>query len=139
MRISQSLNIDYAATEGYFGDYMDKKIIYALAVGIVMYALLVYLAYLQRDLTGVQLILMLATPFVMGVLSGGVKRGLMMGFAVSFVVLLLEVMMLQWGAFSDPNVVMAVVIMMVLPFALISAVLGMAGGLLGRRIFKKSG
>ena len=116
---------------------MDKKIIYALIVGIVMYLLLIYLAYVQRDLTGSQLVLMLATPFVVGFLSGGVKKGLVIGFGVSFVMLLLEVMVIQWGAFTDPNVVMAIIVMMVLPFALISAGLGTAGGLLGRRIFKK--
>ncbi len=117
---------------------MDKKIGYALVVGIVMYALLIYLAYIQRDLTGPQLVLMLATPFVMGVLSGGVKKGLIIGFIVSFVVVLFEVIMLQWNALADYNVVMAIVLMMVLPFALISAGLGAVGGLLGRRIFKKS-
>ena len=116
---------------------MDKKIIYALIVGIVMYLLLIYLAYVQRDLTGSQLVLMLATPFVVGFLSGGVKKGLVIGFGVSFVMLLLEVMVIQWGAFTDPNVVMAIIVMMVLPFALISAGGGAAGGCLCRRIFKK--
>lgn len=117
---------------------MDRKIVYAIVVGIVMYMLLLYLAYLQRDLTGSQLVLILATPLVMGILSAGVKKGLMVGFAVSFVMVLIEVMILQWGAFADVNVVMAVVIMMVVPLALLSAGLGALGGLLGRRIFKKS-
>jgi len=111
--------------------------IYALVVGVVLYVLLVYLAYVERDLTGSQLVLMLATPLVMGVLSGGVRKGAFVGFVVSFVMLLVEVIVLQSGAFSDVNVVAAVIIMMVLPWALISAGLGAVGGLVGRRIFKK--
>ena len=111
--------------------------IYALVVGVVLYVLLVYLAYVERDLTGSQLVLMLATPLVMGVLSGGVRKGAFVGFVVSFVMLLVEVIVLQSGAVTDVNVVAAVIIMMVLPWALISAGLGAVGGLVGRRIFKK--
>jgi hypothetical protein len=122
---------------GYSGDCVDKKIIYALVVGTVLYALLIYLAYVQRDLTGSQLVLMLAAPVVMGALSGGVKKGVIVGFVVSFIMLLVEVIVLQSGAFTDVNVVAAVIIMMALPWALISAGLGAVGGLVGRRIFKK--
>jgi hypothetical protein len=116
---------------------MDKNVIYAVVVGVVLYIMLVYLAYVQGELTGPQLLLMLITPIVMGVLSGGVKKGTITSFVVSFLALLVEVVIMQSGTFSDINVVMAVIIMMLLPWALISAGLGALGGLVGRRIFKK--
>ncbi|MBS7633535.1 hypothetical protein KEJ15_07985 [Candidatus Bathyarchaeota archaeon] len=116
---------------------MDKRIIYAIVAGIVMYSLLVYLAYVQRELTGPQLLLMLVAPCVVGVLSGGIKRGAAFGFVFSFAAVLIEVAILQSGALGDVNLVMAVIIMIALPWALISAGLGALGGLLGRHIFKK--
>ena len=116
---------------------MDKNVIYAVVVGVVLYIMLVYLAYVQGELTGPQLLLMLIAPIVMGVLSGGVKKGTITSFVVSFLALLVEVVIMQSGTFSDINVVMAVIIMMLLPWALISAGLGALGGLVGRRIFKK--
>jgi hypothetical protein len=137
MTKSQSLNIDCVAMLGYSGDCVDRRVIYAVIAGIVLYVLLVCLAYVERDLTGSQLVLMLVTPLVVGVLSGGVKKGVIVGFVVSFIMLLVEVIVLQSGAFSDVNVVAAVIIMMVLPWALTSAGLGAVGGLVGRRIFKK--
>ncbi|MDH7563953.1 MAG: hypothetical protein QHH24_03595 [Candidatus Bathyarchaeota archaeon] len=97
------------------------------------------MAYVQGELTGPQLLLMLVAPFVVGVLSGGVKRGAALGFVFSFVAVIAEVAILQSGALGDVNVVMAVIIMMALPWALISTGLGALGGLLGRRIFKKTG
>jgi len=116
---------------------MNARIVFASIVGILMYALVIVLASIQGDLTGPQLVLMLATPFVIGFLSGGVKRGLLLGFLIPFIMLIAEGVTLQPGAFADPNVAMAVILMMALPFALISAGLGAAGGFLGRRLFKK--
>jgi hypothetical protein len=117
---------------------MNKHTVFSIVVGIVMYALVIYLAFLQRDLTGQQLILMLVAPLVIGFFSGGIKRGIILGFLISFVMLLLEAAIIQTGAFSNPNAVMAVIIAMVLPFAAISAGLGALGGLVGRRMFRKS-
>lgn len=116
---------------------MNMRTVSAIVVGIIMYALVIVLASVQRDLTGAQLILMLAAPFVIGFLSGGVKKGLMLGFLVSFVMLIVEGLVLQSGAFADPNVAMAIIIMMALPFALISAGLGAAGGFIGKKVHKK--
>jgi len=112
-------------------------VIRALVAGIAIYVLVIILASIQRDLTGSQLILMLVAPFVTGFLSGGVKKGLTLGFLISFVMLIVEAIIIMPGAFTDPNVVMAVLLMMVLPFAGISVALGAAGGFLGKRIFKK--
>jgi hypothetical protein len=108
-----------------------------VVVGIVMYILLIYLASVEGDLTGTQLILMLAAPLVMGVLSRGTKIGLLLGFVISFVMLIVEAIIIQPEAFADPNRVMAVIIMMVLPFAGISAGLGAVGGLVGSRVLEK--
>jgi len=115
---------------------LDKKIIVAIAVGIAAYIPVIYLASVQRDLTGQQLILMLAAPFVVGIISGGVKNGLILGFLVSFIMLILESLVIMPGAFSNPNVAMTVVVM-TLPIAGISLALGAAGGFLGKRVFKK--
>jgi len=112
-------------------------VILALVAGIAIYVLVIILAYIQRDLTGSQLILMLVAPFVTGFLSGGIKKGLTLGFLVSFVMLVVEAIIIMPGAFTDPNVVMAVLLMMALPWAGISVALGAAGGFLGKRIFKK--
>jgi hypothetical protein len=50
--------------------------------------------------------------------------------------LMVEEIVLQSGAFTNPNIVMAI-IMLSLPFALISAGLGALGGLIGKRLLKK--
>lgn len=118
---------------------MDKTIVYPVVVGIAMYTLVIYLAFIQRDLTVSQLILMLAAPFTIGVLSGGIKRGLILGFLIAFIMVVLEAAIIQTGAFVNPNVIMAIVLMMALPLAAISAGLGAVGGLIGKRLFKKSG
>jgi len=118
---------------------VNKNIIYSVVIGVAIYAVVIYLAFIQRDLTGQQLILMLAAPLAIGVVSGGVKKGLSFGFLIPFIMLILESAVLQPGAFANPNVVLAVVVMMVLPLAAISAGLGAAGGLIGKRVFKKSG
>lgn len=116
---------------------MDRMVVLGAAVGIVMYILLIYLASIEGDLTGTQLILMLATPLVMGVISSGTKIGLLLGFLISLVMLIVETFIIQPEAFADPNRAMAVIIMMVLPFALISAGLGALGGFIGSRVLKK--
>ena len=116
---------------------MNTRTVSAIVVGIVMYALVIVLASIQRDLTITQLALMLATPIVIGLLSGAVKKGLMLGFLISFVMLIVEGVVLQPGAFSNPNVAMTIIVMMALPLALISAGLGAAGGFLGKKVFKK--
>jgi hypothetical protein len=75
---------------------------------------------------------------VVGFLSGGVKKSLGYGFLLSFIMLLLEFFIIQSGAFTDPNVAMTVILMMVLPFAALSAALGTAGSFLGRCVLKKA-
>ena len=115
---------------------MDKTTIRALSVGIVIYAVVIVLAYVQRDLSGPQLILMLVAPFLTGILSKGVKKGLILGFSVAFVMMIIELIVLQPGDFADLNVMMAMILMMALPVAVISALLGAIGGFLGKRIFK---
>ena len=109
----------------------------AIATGIMMYLLIIALVYVQRDLMGSQLVFMLTTPFVIGFLSGGVKRGLLLRFLIPFIMLIVKEVALQSGAFADPNVAMTVILIMALPFALISTGLGAAGGFLDRRLFKK--
>jgi len=128
---------EFYSARGDWMNSMNKMVIYALVVGIVMYVLVIYLAFIQKDLTIHQLILMLAAPFVSGFLSGGIKKGLILGFIIPLVMLMVEAIVIQPGAFTDANVVMAIILMMVLPFAGISAALGVAGGFLGKRIFKK--
>ena len=116
---------------------MNRRTIFAVVVGVIMYSLLIVLASIQKDLTGAQLILMLATPFVIGFVAVGVKKGLMLGFLVSFVMLIVEIVVIQPGAFANPNVAAAIILMMAMPWALISTGLGALGGFLGKRVFKK--
>lgn len=80
---------------------------------------------------------MVATPFVTSFLAGGVKSGLAFGLIVPFVMLIVEAIVLQPNSFADPNIAMAIILMMALPFGLISAGLGAAGGFAGRKVFKK--
>lgn len=116
---------------------MVSRTITALFAGAIIYILVIALRSAQGDLTGPQLLLMLVAPLAIGLLAGGAKKGLVLGFVVSLVMLVLEaVIIFSPGVFADPNVV-AALIFMLLPFALISAALGAVGGLLGRRIFKK--
>lgn len=116
---------------------MKLRTVSAIVVGIVMYAFVIVLASVQKDLTLPQLILMVATPLVIGFLVGGVKNGLIFGFFIPFVMLIVEAVVLQPSAFADPNRAVTTILMMALPFGLISAGLGAAGGFAGRKVFKK--
>jgi predicted permease len=80
---------------------------------------------------------MVATPFVASFLAGGVKSGLAFGLIVPFVMLIVEAIVLQPNSFADPNIAMAIILMMALPFGLISTGLGAAGSFAGRKVFKK--
>jgi len=115
---------------------MDKTTTYPIAAGIMIYALIIILAYIQRDITVQQLILIFATPILIGVLSKGVKKGLMHGFLVPFVMVTVEIIVLYPGIFAELNIAIAAVLMMALPIALMSAALGAIGGLLGKHILK---
>jgi len=115
---------------------LDKTTINALIVGIVIYAVVIVLASMQRELTGSQLILMLVAPLLTGILSKGVKKGLILGSSVAFVMIIVELNVLEPGVFVDINLIMAMILMMALPVAAISALLGAIGGFLGKRIFK---
>lgn len=53
---------------------MDKTVIQPIVIGIVMYGVLIVLAYAQRDLTVTQLILMVAAPLLIGIFSREIKR-----------------------------------------------------------------
>jgi len=79
----------------------------------------------------------LATPVVIGVISGGVKKGLILGFLIPLAMMIIEAIVLQPGAFSDINVVLAIFVMMALPIAGLSLGLGALGGFIGRRVFKE--
>ncbi len=115
---------------------MDNRTSTAIFAGAILYVIVIALRYVQNDLTGPQLLLMLAAPAATGLLARGVKKGLTPSFAISLVMLTLEAVITLPGAFANPNVAVAIILML-LPFALISAALGAVGGLLGRRIFKK--
>jgi hypothetical protein len=116
---------------------MDKNVIYSLVAGLIIYFVVIYLAYIQRDLTGQQLVLMIVAPIVIGILSGGIKKGIIIAAVVSLVMMTLEVVVLMSGAISDLNVLLTIMIMMALPWVAISAGLGAVGGLISRRLFKK--
>ncbi|NWG10333.1 hypothetical protein HXY33_01065 [Candidatus Bathyarchaeota archaeon] len=100
-----------------------------------MYVLLIVLASVQGDLTIHQLIIVLAAPIIMGVISARVKMGLILGFVVSLIMLIVEAFVIQPEVFANPNIIAAVVLMS-LPFVLLSATLGAIGGFAGKRLFK---
>lgn len=115
---------------------MDKKILCATIVGVILYVLLFYVAYVQKDLSIHQLLLMLITPLIIGVISGKIKRAAILGFVISFVMLTLEPLVLQPAGAADPSRIFAT-ILLIMPFILISVAMAAVGGLIGKRLIKK--
>ncbi len=113
---------------------MDKRIIYATVLGVILYALLIYLAYLQQSLTGEQLLIMLITPLLIGVVSGKIKTAVILGFIISFVMLSIESILLNSA--GDINIALAGMLLS-LPFVGISIALAAVGGLIGKKVIKK--
>ncbi len=118
------------------GDKLDKRVIYAIVVGVVLYALLILVAYLQQDLSIHQLLLIVITPLVMGAVSGKIKKAAILGFVVSFIMLTLELAIIQPVIFTDASMIL-VGVLMVLPYVVISIALAAVGGLIGKKVIKK--
>lgn len=116
---------------------MDKRIVYAAVIGVALYLVIFYLNMLQGDLTFHQLLLIIVTPLIVGIVSGKIKNAAAMGFIISFVMLAVEVFVIQNTPSNDANIVFTVLIAMVLPLALISTALAAAGGLIGKKVIKK--
>jgi hypothetical protein len=116
---------------------MNKRIIYAVVLGVILYSLIAYLNVIQGDLTIHQLILIIVTPLLIGITVGTVKKSALFGFVISFVMLTLEVFIVQAGASANINVLAAVLLASVLPLALISTGLAALGGLVGKKVIKK--
>ncbi len=109
----------------------------ALLVGAAIYAAVVALRDAEGDMSGLQLVLILAAPLLMGLLAGGAKRGLLLGFTLSLALVLSEILILYPAALLHP-IFAAAFLIVFMPLTLLSAVLGALGGLLGRRLPKGS-
>lgn len=113
---------------------MDRKIIYAVIVGIVLFVLATALmVYANQE--GFQIILFFLTFFAVGFIATGVKRGFMLSFVLAFIFSVLRSAILFPQNFSDINVVAAIIILSLITSA-ICGVLGAVGGLIGKRILK---
>ena len=112
---------------------MDKKIVYAVIVGVALSAVVGALSSMGME--GPQTILFFATFFLVGLVATGAKKGFLLSFVLSLVV---SFVMNVGGAFqilSDINIVMAVLMFSAVSAAIYGA-LGAVGGLIGKRVFK---
>ena len=112
---------------------MDKKIVYAVIVGVALSA--VAMALRSMSMEGPSTILFFATFFLVGLVATGAKRGFLLSFVLSLVV---SFVMNVGGALqilSDFNIVMAVLMFSAVSAAVCGA-LGAVGGLIGKRFFK---
>lgn len=72
----------------------------------------------------------------MGIFSRGIKKGVILGFLISFIMFMVELIVLYPGAFTDLDMVMAIIIM-ILPWVALSTGLGAVGGLISEFVFRR--
>jgi len=116
---------------------MDRKFIYAVIVGVVLFAVGVSLRLFANQ-EGLQVILFFITAFVIGVVATGVKRGFLLSFVLSLIYGIVNTAIFMPEAFtavSDINVALAFVVLLLINAAIAGAI-GAVGGFLGKRIFK---
>jgi len=113
---------------------MDKKIVYAVIVGVALFALGMTLRIFANQ-EGPQIILFFITFLVVGLIATGVKRGLLLSFVLSLILSFASNAILSPQVFDDINVVMALLVFSLIA-SLMCAALGAVGGLVGKRIFK---
>jgi len=116
------------------GEIMDKKIIYAVIVGIVLFVVAIALM-IYANQEGLQIILFFMTFFVVGFIATGVKRGFLLSFILALIFSIAREATLSPQNFNDINVVAAILILSVIASA-ICGVLGAVGGFIGKKIFK---
>lgn len=109
---------------------MERRLIYAVVVGIVLYAV----ALLLRPFSeGPSTILAFLSAVVVGLVAGSVRWSFPMVFVLSFVFQII----LSLNQLQDPNIVAGVAILALVNSA-IFGVLGVVGGYIGGRfIWKK--
>jgi len=113
---------------------VDKKIIYAIIVGVVLFALATSLM-LYANQEGLQIILFFLTFFIVGFIATGIKRGFILSFVLALVLSIVREAILFPQNFNDVNVVAAILILSVIASA-VCGVLGAVGGFIGKRILK---
>ena len=111
---------------------MNMKTIQAIILGIVLYSLLLFVAYVEQTLRIEQLLLIIITPILVGILSGSIKAGAILTFVLSLGAFTVEAAIFAGG---DLNVMIAIVVSSLL-FVAISVGLGALGGLIGKRVRK---
>ena len=111
---------------------MNIRTIYAVILGIVLYSLYLYITYIEQTLRVEQLLLIIITPLLVGILSGSSKAGTVLGFVLPLGAFTVEAAIFAW---RHPNVMIANVVSSLF-FVAISVGLGALGGLIGKRIRK---
>ena len=122
-------------TNEYYGDKLDKRIIYAATIGAILFVI-DFVVSVQAHQQGVQLVLYLIASLSIGFVVQGIKRG----FILTFVLVLVYANAATWATsfgilrhFSS----VAGVFSATLIDALVGAVFGALGGFAGARVKKK--
>jgi hypothetical protein len=118
---------------------MDKKLICAIVAGVILYAVGIALRFFSGE-GGLQFVLSFATPFIVGVIVTGVRRGFLAGFILSVPYAVVSNSVLSpetYGAIGEDVSVAFALIALVLAYAVIAGALGALGGLLGKKIFEE--
>ena len=108
------------------------KTIYAVILGIALYSLYLYIDYMEQTLRIEQLLLIIITPLLVGILSGSSKAGAVLGFVLPLGAFTVEAAIL---VAQHPNIMIADIVSSLL-FVAISVGLGALGGLIGKRVRK---
>ena len=117
---------------------MDKRIIYAVIVGAVLFAAVIAL-HVFTNKKELNPIFLLIPSFIVGIVAVGFKRGFLMSFALTLIFAIVGVSILQpemLRGINDPNVVATFAIFFLI-YSAIGGILGAVGGFAGRKIFKK--
>lgn len=116
---------------------MNNRTVYAIIVAFILFGVSMGLRLGGQE--GPQIILFFLTFLILGIVAVGIKIGLLLSFVLSFGFQLITNVIISpeiFGAFSNPNIGAAILLMTLLNSVILGA-LGAAGGFIGKIIFKK--
>jgi len=117
-----------------------NRLLYAAILGTILFTLGTTLG-LYTNLEGLRLTMLYITPLVTGIVAANIKRGFILGFALSLIFLSISASLGLWPGVPlaltrNPSTVIAVTTLISINIA-ISGALGALGGFLGRQAVRK--
>lgn len=118
---------------------MDKKIWYAVIVGVVLSVFGMSLRGFAKA-EGPQLILFFLTFFIIGIFATGARRSFLLGFVLALIYALVNTLIFSLENFTaaagSVSTALAILLIGFLVPSLAAGVLSALGGLIGNRVFR---